>query len=231
MGRRIRTVKPEFFTNEDVQSVPAEVRYTLIGLFFYADDYGRAPANLALMRSSVFPLDAGLTLDTLEEHLLALAEAQHPLIRLYDVDGRSYLEVADWAYWQRIDRPTDSRLPAPPSRVLASPREPSHPEVKVLVGEGSEAGGGVEQEEERQEEAHSRATPAQSAPLGTHGMPPSLYCSKHDARNEKPCWQCKTAREKAEEWEANQYLTPAVVFVESPAVEPLDMDDPNWVDE
>lgn len=198
MGRRIRTVKPEFFTNEDVQSVPADVRYTLIGLFFYADDYGRAPANLGLMRSSIFPLDEDLTVGVLETHLYALAEAKHPLIQLYDVDGRSYLRVSDWDYWQRIDRPTASRLPAPPEEPLARTREDSRTDAKVLVGEGREAGGEEGAQREGQGGAPSRVTFQ-----ALDDLPPSPFCAKHPNDTDDPCWGCKRAKEKHNAWLEN----------------------------
>lgn len=52
---RIRTVKPEFWQNQDLANLPAETRLLAIGLLNYADDDGYFVNNPALIRGAVFP--------------------------------------------------------------------------------------------------------------------------------------------------------------------------------
>ena len=58
MGR-IRTIKPEFWTDEDMAALDPYTRLLAIGLLNYADDEGYFNANPALVKAAVFPLDEG----------------------------------------------------------------------------------------------------------------------------------------------------------------------------
>lgn len=39
---KIRSIKPDFFTSEDVSALPLRARLTWIGLWTHCDDHGRA---------------------------------------------------------------------------------------------------------------------------------------------------------------------------------------------
>ncbi|MFD5864401.1 hypothetical protein ACFWGP_05585 [Agromyces sp. NPDC127015] len=218
MGRRIRAIKPEFWENEDVQSLDREARFTLIGLWMYVDDYGRGSGNPALIRSAVYPLD-DISNDVIERHLTELDDAG--LIKIYDVGRRTYVWITDWFYWQRVDKPTDSRLPGHPEDVYTGltvdgVREEVNSSRAVrepLVGEGrgGESARGREREPreregeseswgERESERGGTSRPALEGDL----TPPSPFCSKHPAGTEKPCRPCGTARNAFEYWQAQR---------------------------
>lgn len=108
---RIRSIKPGFFTSEDVSRLPLRARLTWIGLWTHCDDQGRAKDNVKLIKAAVWPLDP-VTLREIEEDLATLAA--HGRIVRYEVDGRRYLAVTNWSDHQKPNRPTTSRLPAPP---------------------------------------------------------------------------------------------------------------------
>lgn len=108
---RIRTIKPEFFTSLTVASLPVEARLTFIGLWTHVDDEGRCVDDARLIKAAIWPLDDRLASDV-ELDLRALSESS--LIRRYKVGERSYLAITNWREHQKINRPTRSKLPAPP---------------------------------------------------------------------------------------------------------------------
>lgn len=109
---RIRTIKPEFFTSLTVASLPLEARLTFIGLWTHADDEGRCVDDTRLIRAALWPLDDRSFADV-EKDLQQLADAS--LIVRYTVGGKRFLVVSGWREHQRINRPTRSKLPAPPA--------------------------------------------------------------------------------------------------------------------
>lgn len=112
-GPRIRTMKPELWQDERFAAVGLEARLLYIGLVSQADDEGRQSANLALLRSRIYPFDVDLPPEALGDWLVELARAG--LIVRYEGDGgRSYVAVVSWHEDQRIDKPTASDLPKPP---------------------------------------------------------------------------------------------------------------------
>jgi uncharacterized phage protein (TIGR02220 family) len=105
---RIRTIKPEFWESESLGRVSREARLLFIGLFSCCDDSGRTRASSRLLASRLYPYDedAGRFL----ERWLAELEAQG-CIRRYTVDGDSYLDIPKWLSHQKIDKPSNSKLP------------------------------------------------------------------------------------------------------------------------
>lgn len=120
---RIRSIKPGFFASEDVSALPLRARLTWIGLWTHCDDQGRAKDHAKLIKAAVWPLDA-VTLGEIEEDLATLAA--HQRIVRYQVDGKRYLEVVNWHDHQRPNKPTLSRLPAPPPMNGWHPPDDSH---------------------------------------------------------------------------------------------------------
>lgn len=108
---RIRTIKPEFFTSLTVASISVEARLTFIGLWTHVDDEGRCVDDARLVKAAVWPLDDRTAADV-ERDLQALTESS--LIARYEAGGRRYLAVRGFAEHQRINRPTPTKIPAPP---------------------------------------------------------------------------------------------------------------------
>lgn len=125
---RIRTIKPEFVESESVGKLSRDARLLFILLWTFVDDEGRARASSRLLASHLYPYDddAGERIDTwLDE----LATAGH--IRIYGIDGDSYLDIPKWLKHQKIDHPSKSRLPAF-SGDFAKPRETFAPHTLDL---------------------------------------------------------------------------------------------------
>lgn len=107
---RIRTIKPEFFTSLTVADLPLTARLTFIGLWTHVDDAGRCVDDPRLIKAAVWPLD-DCTASDVESDLKALTESS--LITRYTLKRKRYIAVTGWTEHQRINRPTDSKLPAP----------------------------------------------------------------------------------------------------------------------
>jgi hypothetical protein len=106
---RIRTIKPEFWESESLGRVSREARLLFIGLFSCCDDHGRARASSRLLASRLFPYDD----DALKKVPSWIAELQKEgCIRLYKVNGESYLDIPKWLNHQKIDKPSASKLPS-----------------------------------------------------------------------------------------------------------------------
>lgn len=121
---RIRHIKPEFFTSEDVSALPLRARLTWIGLWTHCDDHGRTKDQVRLIKAAVWPLD-DVSLRDVAEDLATLAD--HGRIVRYEVSDARYLAVQNWHFHQSINRTSRARFPAPPAPIQApEPGEPGH---------------------------------------------------------------------------------------------------------
>lgn len=107
---RIRTIKPDFFTSLTIADLTPEQRLTFIGLWTHVDDAGRCVDDPRLIKAALWPLDDRTAAD-IEIDLKALTESS--LITRYTLNRKRYLAVTNWDEHQRINRPTESKLPAP----------------------------------------------------------------------------------------------------------------------
>ena len=110
---RIRSIKPEFWTSEDIAALDWPTRLLFIGLWSYVDDNGVGRDNAKLIKADLFPLedDPRETLATVSRGLQALCDGGQ--ITRYTHAGRAYLYINAWEDHQRIDRPNKPRYPLP----------------------------------------------------------------------------------------------------------------------
>lgn len=99
---RIRTIKPEFWTSEQVMECSAMARLLFIGLWNFCDDAGNHPMSPKTIKALVFPGD-DITASAVEGLLGELVSNR--LITLYEASSKHYLHVNGWHH-QKIDRPT-----------------------------------------------------------------------------------------------------------------------------
>lgn len=104
---RIRTIKPEFWRDEDLSSISAEAALLAIGLLNYADDEGYFSANIKLIECDVFPLrNLSSTVPVLLQELSGIG-----YIRLFDgSDNKQYGQVANFVKHQVISKPRPSKI-------------------------------------------------------------------------------------------------------------------------
>ncbi|MBB4981532.1 hypothetical protein [Streptomyces nymphaeiformis] len=115
---RIRTIKPEAFTSESLAEVRVEAERTFFGLLTQADDHGRHRDNAAIIAGLLWPLRAEHTSVHVEDDLHQLATAGL-ICRYTGCDGRRYLHIVTWSDHQKIDKPSQSRLPSCPQHQVA----------------------------------------------------------------------------------------------------------------
>ena len=130
---RIRTIKPEFWESETLGRVSREARLLFVGLFSCCDDSGRTRASSRLLASRLFPYDDD-ALENLPVWLDELVAAK--CVRIYVVDGETFLDIPNWLKHQKIDKPSQSKLPE--FRVeFEKPREDSR---KIALEQGKGTG-------------------------------------------------------------------------------------------
>jgi hypothetical protein len=110
---RIRSIKPETWTSESLAEVSLTAERTFLGLLNLADDHGRFRDNAAVIAGLLWPLRSEHTAVHVEDDLEQLASAEL-ICRYTGCDDRRYLHIVTWAKHQKIDKPSQSRLPTCP---------------------------------------------------------------------------------------------------------------------
>jgi hypothetical protein len=110
---RIRTIKPEFPQSESMGKLTRDARLCFIMLWTIADDSGRLRGNSRMLASLLFPYDKDAP-DKIDKWLIELEQVRS-IQRYKDDLGDSYLQILNWTSHQKIDKPSVSKLPAPPS--------------------------------------------------------------------------------------------------------------------
>lgn len=107
---RIRTIKPEFWTSEQIMELRPLTRLLFIGLWNFCDDRGVHPVAFKTLKAEVFPADDLLASD-IEGMVRELIAAG--LLGEFEENGRQWWFVTGWNH-QVINRPSKSRYPEPP---------------------------------------------------------------------------------------------------------------------
>jgi len=103
---RIRTIKPEFFTSEDIVSMTPLARLFYVALWCESDREGRLEWKPGTFKMRYLPGDA-CDIKTLSGELV-----ERGLIVLYTVDGKAYAEIPKFTRHQVINnRESDSAIP------------------------------------------------------------------------------------------------------------------------
>ena len=109
---RIRTIKPEFWSSEQVMDCSRNSRLLFIGLWNFADDAGRLPDSAKTIKAQIFPGDDDVNSTNVRGMLDELSA--NGLLQKYEANGRAYLQITGWQH-QKIDRPRPSKHPPPDS--------------------------------------------------------------------------------------------------------------------
>lgn len=106
---RIRTIKPEFWTSEQVTECSMNARLLFIGIWNFCDDAGRMNASPKQIKALVLPAD-----DISSESVRGMLDEleKNGLLIRYIVDGKEFLQVTGWKH-QKIDRPQPPKYPGP----------------------------------------------------------------------------------------------------------------------
>jgi len=95
---RIRTIKPDFFKNEQVGSLPYQWRLLFTGLWTVADRSGRLEDRPMRIKAELFPYDQVDVNEGLDELVRA------GLIVRYQTNGLKAISIPTWARHQLVNR-------------------------------------------------------------------------------------------------------------------------------
>lgn len=107
---RIRSIKPEFFTSDQLVECSTNARLLFVGLWVFADDCGRHALNAKKLKMEVFPGD-NFTESDINDMICQLWSVD--LITVYVCcEGELCIAVTGWHH-QKIDRPQPPKFPDP----------------------------------------------------------------------------------------------------------------------
>lgn len=172
---RIRTIKPEFWTDERLVECSPIARLLAIASLNFADDNGNLERSSRRLKMQVFPADN----IEVEPLIVELLDAEWFVE--YEVEGKNYLRIRNFTKHQRIDRPSKSTIPNDPQirRALVEPSsntrralvEPSSCSGSVVEGKGKERKGKEQDQKQGAETAPPSAKPPAAAPLVAFALP------------------------------------------------------------
>jgi hypothetical protein len=123
---RYRTIKPEFWTSEQVMECSANARLLFIGMWNFADDAGRIPFSPKTLKAQIYPGDE-ITPETIRGMVVELSS--NGLLKPYTVDDKEYLQITGWHH-QKIDKPQKPKYPEPFAEHSANDQVTVAPERK-----------------------------------------------------------------------------------------------------
>jgi hypothetical protein len=135
---RIRYLKPEFFSDEDLAELPFQARLTFAGLWCYADKAGRLEDRPKFLKAMIFPYD---NVD-MEKQLDMLNNRKHEngtsFIQRYDANGVKLIQIVKWDKHQRPHH-TERESNFPPAPPLKNKEngngKPARSELDLSNGE------------------------------------------------------------------------------------------------
>lgn len=166
---RIRSIKIEFFRDEDLAVFSHAHRLLFEGLWLLADRAGRLEDRPVRIHADLFPFqsDKDLNVDAM---LTDLADGEKPFIQRYVVQGRRYISIINFLKHQRPHHTeAQSGLPGPERDDHLNPPEP-HGETPELhsnrgdngedpAGKGSGSGSGSGSGNGEEKRSRLTATP------------------------------------------------------------------------
>lgn len=155
---RIRTIKPEFWSDDRVGECSVSARLLLIASLNFADDYGGLDRSSKQLKAQAFPYDS-IDCEPLVAELLRAG-----LFIEYEASEKLYLHIKNFRKHQKVEKPAKPRIPPyeegmSKPRVLTepSPTPPHGVEVSSSEGKGMEGNGS-------RERMGSRTRPGRSPP-------------------------------------------------------------------
>jgi hypothetical protein len=142
---RIRSIKPEFFSDEKIMELSPTARLAFIGLWCYADDSGNQDASVKQTHARIFPGDS-VNVESCVAELLT-----HGLLMEYSVNGSRYWNIPNFRKHQKINRPSPPRVPGPDRANSPPDSRSAHGGLTTGSGSGSGSGSGGDKDLARDE--------------------------------------------------------------------------------
>lgn len=102
---RIRSIKPDLWTDDKLTACSLPARLLFIGMLNFADDYGNLDRSAKQIKARVFPVD-DIDCEPLIVQLLT-----HGLLIEYSVSDQKYLHIKGFSKHQVINRPSKPQVP------------------------------------------------------------------------------------------------------------------------
>lgn len=182
---RIRSIKPDFFFDEETATLHPDAQLLLLGLSTLADRDGRLENRPVRIKAALFPYR-----DVDVEARLSDLESAGAVVR-YETNGKRCLALVHWSRDQKPHpKETSFNLPDPPEKSRGRSRQDSDASrrVPMVVGSGCGSGNGSTATQgpadtvpgvgpEELPDATEDATPVEPA---ANGCP--------DCTSRAPCW-------------------------------------------
>ena len=105
-------ISPELWESQKFSALSDLAKIVFISLFSHADDEGRGRADPSFVKNTTFPYDENRRVADIK---IALSEiARSMSVQFYSVNGIEYYFLKNWGRWQKVDKPSKSKLPPPP---------------------------------------------------------------------------------------------------------------------
>ena len=104
---RIRTIKPEFWTDEDIALLESDTKLLALGLLNHSDDEGYFKAHEALVKAAVFPFSDHSV--NIQGRLKQLQKCSY-LSLFTGTDGKQYGHIRNFTNHQKVNRPNPSKI-------------------------------------------------------------------------------------------------------------------------
>ena len=106
---RKRMIDPNIWQSEDFGKLSTLAKIVFIGLFSLADDEGRGRCNPVYLKSTLFPYEENIRSADIDKTLSEISSNMS--VVLYSCDGSSYYSLLSWDTFQKIDKPSQSKIP------------------------------------------------------------------------------------------------------------------------
>lgn len=190
---RIRTIKPDFWTDDVIADLDPLAMLLYIGMWNFADDEGYLKDSVGQLRRQIFP-DRGFDVAGALDVLLDRGR----VVRMDSDQGR-ILYLPKLLANQKIAHPTPTKFTG--IRPLGSPPEDSRALVKTPEASALKGGEGKGMEGRGREDAGGVTPPVDNSE-------PPTRCPAHLTTATPPkCGQCKDARVAHQRWEQQQTAT------------------------
>ena len=136
---RIRYLKPDFFKDEDLATLPYEIRLFFAGLWNFADKTGRLEDRPPRLKIEIFPYDKVDVNKCLELLSKPKIGSNKPFIQRYEVEGQKFIQIVNWDKHQRPHHTEqESKIPpAPPMEKGMEKENQLNPSKELRNGEGT----------------------------------------------------------------------------------------------
>lgn len=187
---RIRTIKPEFWSNEKLSELSIHAHIFAAGLINHCDDEGFFNANPKMIGILIFPLreDYRSTTVVLEE-----LECIGFIRRYSGSDGRVYGHIINFKLHQVINKPTASKI----KDLIGLPLDYRSTTVVLPAGSGSGSGRELEGDRNGKEETILLTSP-EADPEKKNTKRKTLLASSFFSSQENETLNAKAVKEKVE---------------------------------